>query len=245
MADSAITDAAETLLPAGNGPFIFTCEHASNRLVGVEADDSDRHLLDDHWGWDIGAADVVRALATRHACPAVLSRFSRLIIDPNRDLLEETLIPVSTHDGPVSFNQDLTPQARQDRIDSLWSGYHHAVDEAVTERLGHGQVHLVSVHSFTPVWLGHARPMEIGVLFDEYHEHAMHLAGALGEQGFEVSLNEPYTGKSGLIYSIARHGRRHEVPFMELEIRNDLIDTPDKADDVAARLWRALDVFTP
>jgi predicted N-formylglutamate amidohydrolase len=73
----------------------------------------------------------------------------------------------------------------------------------------------------------------------------MHLAAALGEQGFEVSLNEPYTGKSGLIYSVARHGRRHDIPFMELELRNDLINTPDKAVGVARRLWAALDVFQP
>lgn len=244
MADGPVlSDAAEILVQEGAGPFVFTCEHASNRLVGVQPTEGDRALLDDHWGWDLGAADVVRAMATAHDCPAVLSRFTRLLIDPNRDLFEESLIPTETHDGPISFNQDLDDDARQGRIDALWSGYHGAVDDVVSARLQRGPARLVSVHSFTPVWLGHQRPMEVGVLFDEYHEHAMQLASALGEQGFAVSLNEPYTGKSGLIYSIARHGRRHDVPFMELEIRNDLLDAPDKVADVAARVWRALDAF--
>lgn len=231
--------------PEGAGPFIFTCEHASNRLVGVTADASDRALLDDHWGWDIGAADVVRALCEATGSVGVLSRFSRLVIDPNRDLDEPSLILPACHGQPVSFNTAVDEVERARRIDGLWRPFHEAVDRTVKARLARGPAHLVSVHSFTPVWLGHPRPMELGVLFDEHHEVAFLAEGALREQGFEVSLNEPYSGKSGLIYSVARHGRAHDVPFLELEVRNDLIATPESARAVAARIREALRFFEP
>src|SRR5262245_939163 len=68
--------------PRAGGPFVFTCEHAGNELFEWRAQPADWPLLADHWGWDIGAADLVRALAARLRCCAVLARFSRLICDP-------------------------------------------------------------------------------------------------------------------------------------------------------------------
>ena len=97
-----------------------------------------------------------------------------------------------------------------------------------------------AIHSFTPVYLGQSRPMEVGVLFDAYHEAAWRLEGALAEAGFATALNAPYSGMDGLIYSARRHGRAHGLVYLELEVRQDLIDTPARAAAVAERLAPAL-----
>ena len=106
-------------------------------------------------------------------------------------------------------------------------------------------VRLCSIHSFTPMYLGRARPMEVGVLFDAHDEHAWRLEGALAEQGFEAVLNAPYSGHDGLIYAAQRHGRAHDLVYLELEVRQDLIDTTAKALATGRRIARALATFAP
>ena len=109
-----------------------------------------------------------------------------------------------------------------------------------------GPVHLVSMHSYTADYLGEKRPMEIGVLFDEHEGYAEAIADALAAEGFSVALNAPYSGRTGaFVYSIMRHGRQHGVPFIELEVRQDLLADPASIDGVAQRIGRALTVFAP
>ncbi len=229
-----------------SGPFVLTCEHASNRLVGVVANAADRALLDDHWGFDRGIAPVTEAMARALDCVAVLSDFSRLLVDPNRPIDSPTLVVERCGEVPVSFNQGLAPADVRHRIETLYAPYHGTVDRVCRARLARGPAHLVSMHSYTPDFLGQRRSMEIGVLFDDYEAEAEALGGALEKQGFAVALNEPYSGKAGAFtYSIMKHGQAHGVPFIELEVRNDLIETVDQQADVAARIGEALRVFAP
>lgn len=229
-----------------DGPFVFTCEHASNRLVGVEATAADRALLDDHWGWDRGIAPVTEALARQLDSVAVLSDFSRLLVDPNRALDSPTLVVERCGEAPVSFNQGLDKAAIRHRIETLYAPYHGAIDRVCRARLARGPAHLVSMHSYTPDYLGQKRAMEIGVLFDEYEKEAEWLGAALSAEGFVVALNEPYSGKAGAFtYSIMKHGQAHGVPFLELEVRNDLLASAEQQADVAERIGRALKAFAP
>ena len=101
---------------------------------------------------------------------------------------------------------------------------------------------LLSVHSYTPVYLGQRRAVEVGVLFDAYDELAEPLCEALSAAGFDARLNEPYSGKPphNLIYSAKHHGDAHGVPYLELEVRQDLIATPAAAAAVARRIAPAL-----
>jgi predicted N-formylglutamate amidohydrolase len=87
--------------------------------------------------------------------------------------------------------------------------------------------------------------MEVGVLFDAYDRHAWRLEGALGEQGFEAVRNAPYSGMDGLIYAAQRHGRTHDIAYLELEVRQDLIDTPKKALATGERIAAALSCYAP
>ena len=83
------------------------------------------------------------------------------------------------------------------------------------------------------------------MLFDDHEAHAERLADALAGEGFAVARNEPYSGYAGLIYAARRHGRAHGIPYLELEVRNDLIDTPARAAAAAERIARALAAYAP
>jgi predicted N-formylglutamate amidohydrolase len=232
--------------PSEPGPFVFTCEHATRLLPEWEPTPADRPFLEDHWGWDIGAADLTRSLVARTGSTGVLSRFSRLVCDPNRDPTEPSFVVERADEHALSFNRGIDRLERRRRQQRYFDPFHDAIDRTLVARRALGApVRLCSIHSFTPVFLGRKRPMEIGVLFDRFDEEAWHLEGALAEQGFEVALNAPYSAKDGLIYSAERHGAAHDIVYLELEVRQDLIETADSAAAIAARIARALEAYAP
>jgi predicted N-formylglutamate amidohydrolase len=87
--------------------------------------------------------------------------------------------------------------------------------------------------------------MEVGVLFDAHCGHARRLEQGLAKQGFETALNAPYSGRDGLIYSALRHGTAHDIVYLELEVRQDLIDTPARALATGRRIAQALAHYAP
>ena len=215
---------------------MYTCEHASNRVPRpLRATAADRALLAMHWGYDIGAAWITRRLARGDA--AVLARTSRLVLDANRAPEDPTLILTDTHDGPVSFNQALSSSAVAKRIERYHAPLHAEIGRVVAAlqpRL------LVSIHTFTPTWQGVPREVEAGVLFDDHDGIALNLVDALRASGWRTEANEPYSGKAGLIYSAARHGTAASVPYLEIEVRQDLVNTRPKAEAAADRIRSAL-----
>ena len=91
-----------------------------------------------------------------------------------------------------------------------------------------------------------ARPTEVGVLFDQYEQAAQDVCDALTREGFVADLNKPYSGVAGeLMYSAHRHGQHHQIPYLELEIRQDLLSSSENIQSVAQRIARALNVFRP
>ena len=232
--------------PAAGGPFVLSCEHATHELPEWEPDAGDHRFLAEHWGWDIGAADLTRALCRLTGSCAVLARFSRLVCDPNRDPAEPSFVVEAIEGRPLALNRDLDAAECRRRRERYFDPYHAAIDRTLRARRERGgEFRLCAIHSFTPVWLGQARPMEVGVLFDAFDEQAWRLEGALAAEGFAVALNAPYSGRDGLIYSARRHGRAHGLVYLELEVRQDLIDSPAKAERIAARIARALRAFAP
>jgi len=208
----------------GEGPLALTCEHASNRLPPwLTWPAADRWLVGTHWAWDIGIAEVTLQLAERLEVTAAFAGFSRLVADPNRDLDDPTLIRAEAHGRKVALNQDLTPEERARRLE-LWQAYHDAIDGVLRAQPGNS---LLSMHSFTPHYEDDApRGMEVGVLFDRDEAAAHRLAAALAAEGLNVALNEPYSGKGGLMYCVERHAEPEGRVALELEIRQDLADDP-------------------
>ena len=220
-----MSEAVEIGQGAADAAWALTCEHASEALPdGWSWPEADRRWLGTHWAIDIGAAELTRAVATALQAPSVLARFSRLLVDPNRSLSAGTLFRRHCDGIEVELNKALSFEEKQRRIHACYEPFHHAVD-AMLRATPHA--HVLSMHSFTPVYEGGApRWMEVGVLFDRDEALAHTVAGRLEAHGLKVAINEPYTGKGGLMHSASGHAETHGRLSVELEIRQDLASDP-------------------
>jgi predicted N-formylglutamate amidohydrolase len=222
---------------------VLLCDHASNRLpeeyggLGLEASQFERHIA-----YDIGAADLTRGLARRLNACAVLSCFSRLLIDPNRGMDDPTLIMRLSDGAVVPGNRDVDAAERARRIARFHRPYHEAIAGAVAEVRAGGHVpFLVSVHSFTPVWRGWQRPWHVGILWDRDEEVARAMIrGFLSQGDLVVGDNEPYHGAlEG--DTLNTHGTRAGLPHALIEIRQDLIAGKSGVDEWVERVAKVVE----
>lgn len=215
--------------------WLITCDHASNHVpadinggdLGICADDMARHIA-----YDVGAAGVTRALAAQLDAPAILSCFSRLVIDPNRGEDDPTLI-MKLYDGTIIPANRHVDRAETDRrLEGLYRPYHSAY-AAIAAR--HPNRVVCAIHSFTPCLRGrHPRPWEVAVL----HSHrdsrlALPLIDRLRHEGYVTGDNQPYNGHLDGD-AIDQHCLQHGRPNVLIEVRNDLI-----ADPAGQALWAA------
>ena len=197
--------------------WVLTCEHASNQLPSPWSwSDDDVWLRDQHWAYDIGAAALTRSLAAETGAPAVLARFSRLLIDPNRPPDSATLCRTTADGKPVQLNAQVDDLPARMRY---WSAYHDAVASQVEAS---SAPVVFAIHSFTPVYEGQRRQLEVGVLFDREEDLAGSLVALLRADGLQVKRNEPYSGKAVMIYAAERHASACGKGALEIEVRQDL-----------------------
>ncbi|MFT5358916.1 MAG: putative N-formylglutamate amidohydrolase [Polyangiales bacterium] len=211
---------------AGVGPIVLTCEHASEFMPsGYAWPDADARLVGTHWAFDPGARDLTLELAEVLRAPAVLSCFSRLLVDPNRPEDSPTLFRHLAEGEKVMLNEDLRDEEKDRRIRELYRPYHGAVDALMR---GSGATVAFSVHTFTPLYEGKTRDIEVGILFDEAESDAEVLCQAIADAGWDARLNEPYSGKEGLMYCVDHHATAHGLRPIEIEVRHDLAVDPAK-----------------
>ena len=225
--------------------WVLSCEHASASLpreyhgLGVS-----RHERYDHIGWDIGARGVQREIAKRLGAPAVASRWSRLLIDCNRDLHDDTLI-VHTSDGVrIPGNVRVSRAERARRIALAHTPYHTAMDRMVARaKRAHpdAAVQLLALHSFTPVMNGEDRPWQVGILWRGDQRLSAPVLAALRARGdLVVGDNQPYSGIRDFGFTVQFHAQRPRLPHVMIEVRQNEIDTPEGAQRYAAILHAAL-----
>jgi predicted N-formylglutamate amidohydrolase len=190
----------ETVAGRLDAGVLIVCDHASNAIPpGYGSLGLKRETLERHIAYDIGAAGLARALAGRLEAPAVLSTFSRLLIDPNRGADDPTLV-MRYSDGaivPGNARADAAEIAR--RLEHFWAPYRNAVAAKVEAMMATGEPPaLVSIHSFTPVWRGAPRRWKVGVLWDRDDRISKPLLKALAAEPDlhvdGVGDNEPYDG---------------------------------------------------
>jgi predicted N-formylglutamate amidohydrolase len=242
-------DPVETINANGVGDAVLVCDHASNRVpkrlgnLGLEPD-----LLADHIGWDPGAADVARRLATHLDSPLVLSGYSRLVIDCNRPLGHAESIAERSAGVSIPGNLGLSPLERSIRIDALFRPYHAAI-AGLLDRRSHRPTLLISIHSFTPILNCQLRPWHIGISHWRDSRLAALLLGALRRTGnFTIGDNAPYPIENNIDYTIPLHGEGRGLPSVMVEIRQDVIRTSAGATAWAARLaaaYRFIEVEVP
>lgn len=231
--------------PSGSAPAVLLCDHASRFVpramanLGLSEAELARHI-----GWDIGVAEVTRTLADRLDAPAVLSHFSRLIVDPNRAADDPTLVPKLSDGIIVPANRDLSDAACEARLATFYRPYHDAIAQVLdrTART-HAASAVVSMHSFTPVFKSQARPWQIGILWNRDPRLPAPLIAGLRGMGLTIGDNEPYSGRDGHGYTLHTHAEPRGLPHALIEIRQDLIDTRQGAADWAARLGRVLEAL--
>jgi predicted N-formylglutamate amidohydrolase len=224
---------------------LIICDHASNAIPpGYATLGLPREALERHIAYDIGAAHVTRALARILSAPAVLSTYSRLVIDPNRGLDDPTLVMRYSDGAIVPGNAYIDAAEIAHRSTQLWAPYRQEIAATVDAMMATGEPPaLISIHSFTPVMRSRARPWKIGVLWDLDDRVPKPLIEAmLGEpdlRASEVGDNEPYDGAlaGDTIDEIATaRGLANAL----IEIRQDLIAERRSAIAWAERLARAL-----
>ncbi|SPH24545.1 hypothetical protein DEA8626_03597 [Defluviimonas aquaemixtae] len=213
------------------GPFLIVCEHASNHFprtfgsLGLEAEAQNAHVA-----WDPGALPLARALANALDATLVSAGISRLIYDLNRPPNSAGAMTERSELFEVPGNFALAAAERQRRTDLVYLPFHAALHAEIARRLASGRRPvIVTVHSFTPIYFGTRRDVELGIIHDADPRLAEAvLAEAKARTGLNCRLNEPYSAADGVTHLLRLQATPYGLPNVMLEIRNNLI-----ADDVA------------
>lgn len=220
----------------GRSPFVLICEHASRLLprklgdLGLPEAELQRHIA-----WDIGAENVARLLSRLIDAPLLLQRYSRLAYDCNRPPESPDSIPEVSELTAIPGNRKLSPGDRLARIAEIYRPFHDGVSAVLDRRAAAGARSIVvSIHSFTPVYKGKQRSVELGIL----HDRDTSLSSKLikGFPNVDARLNEPYGPKDGVLHTLNMHGFARGLEHAMIEIRNDLVANERGQDEWAQRL---------
>jgi len=220
----------------GRSPFVLICEHAANTMpkalgtLGLADAELTRHIA-----WDIGAEKVGRLLSRLMDAPLLLQRYSRLAYDCNRPPESPDSIPEMSELTAIPGNRKLSAEDRLARAREIYRPFHDGVSAVLDRRAAGGQRSLVvSIHSFTPVYKGKPRSVELGILHDRDTTLSAKLIKSF--PNVDARLNEPYGPKDGVLHTLNLHGFARGLQHAMIEIRNDLVSTERGQDEWAQRL---------
>ena len=225
-------------------PVLLVCDHASHRfprsLGTMGLDYLNRHS---HVVHDIGAGALVEMLANTLGVTAVLCQYSRLIVDCNRELVDHNAF-LKFNDGvDIPANHNLRSDEKEKRASEIYWPYHNAIEGQIGRLKDQGiNPVFISVHSFSPVINGEARKWEIGVLWDKDSTTAEFFLSNLGEAGYFVGDNKPYSGKDPEDFTIDHHAEPSGLPHVGIEIRQDLIHHSDGIKRISGILQKTINL---
>jgi len=213
---------------------LIVCEHASNYIplhlknLGLSHDAQFSHAA-----WDPGALGVAASMADLLPALLISGRVSRLVYDCNRPPEAASAIPDKSEVYDIPGNVNLSAKERQKRIDCVYRPFETALYDHI--KLHRDTLALmVTIHSFTPVFHGKQRDVDIGILHGKDSQFAHAMMGAIPpETKFDVRLNEPYSAQDGVAHTLDLHGAGNGLANVMIEIRNDLIQTPDNQRELA------------
>ena len=220
---------------------MLICEHASNAVAGPWCA-ADPALLASHAASDPGALGLAQALGQSlaragHRVELIHAPYSRLIYDLNRSPDRPDACPAQSEVHRIPLNHDLSRAERLARMTRLYLPFHDLVRARIARALVLGaRPALVTVHSFSPVWHGVARQVQFGVIHDDLPALAQAIVAQAKEIGLETELNAPYCAADHVTHTLRLHALPYGLDNAMLELRNDLIVTPDQQADIAARL---------
>ncbi|MFD1328629.1 N-formylglutamate amidohydrolase [Mycoplana ramosa] len=209
------------------GRVILVCEHASRQLpkalgtLGLSEE-----ALASHIAWDPGALAVARRIASELDATLIFQRFSRLAYDCNRPPESPAAMPEKSEIFDIPGNAGLDQAARGARTQALYLPFRDALSRLVKGRIAEGRAPvIVTIHSFTPIYFGQPRAVEIGVLHDSDTRLADAMLAAANRAGdrYDVRRNEPYGPADGVTHTLKEHGLANGLANVMVEVRNDLI----------------------
>ena len=205
---------------------ILVCEHASRvlpRSLGTLG--LPEEALASHIAWDPGALAVSRLMAKSLDASLLYQRFSRLVYDCNRPPESPAAMPEKSEVFDVPGNAGLNQAARDARTEALYLPFREKLSRLVKERIAEGRAPvIVTMHSFTPVYFGRQRAVEIGILHDADTRLAdAMLAEATVDGRYDARRNEPYGPEDGVTHTLKEHGLSNGLANVMIEVRNDLI----------------------
>lgn len=227
---------------SGCSDFVLVCEHASSHIparyggLGLSEDTATSHAA-----WDPGAYGVARNLSQILDAPLVASTVSRLVYDCNRPPESPTAIREVSERHDIPGNRNLTPAQRAERVATVYRPFETALSQLLDSR---NTAILVTLHSFTPVFHGETRKVQLGILHDEDSTLADEmLERASAHTALRTERNAPYGPEDGVTHTLKHHAQPRGWLNVMLEIRNDMIATPLQqnlvARDIAALLTDA------
>jgi predicted N-formylglutamate amidohydrolase len=241
--DNDWPEAVEVLNEAGRSDIVLLCEHASNHIPAEYARlGLDAHHLRRHIAWDIGAAELTRRLSARLDAPAFLATYSRLLLDLNRPLGSPGSIPARSEDTDIPGNADVGAVEAARRAERMFFPFHDRVaghlDARERDRL---PTRIVTIHSFTPVFLGVSRLWHAGVLSDRAGNFGDAILSELRANGsLHVAANVPYTISRDADYAVPVHGDDRGLDAVLIEVRQDLVSDTEGIERWTDRLACAL-----
>jgi predicted N-formylglutamate amidohydrolase len=201
---------------------VVVCEHASASIppqfnnLGLSPS-----ALQSHVAWDPGAIELAAKIAARLDAVLVASKISRLVYDCNRPPEAPDAMPALTEVCDVPGNADLSAAQKAERVATYYEPFRATLAAVTGEK---SAPVLVTVHSFTPVFHGQKRDVEIGILHDRDTRLAdAMLSMATAHTDHAVSRNEPYGPDDGVTHTLKEHALPGGHLNVMLEVRNDLI----------------------
>ncbi|NPU64760.1 N-formylglutamate amidohydrolase [Bradyrhizobium sp. 83012] len=227
----------------GASALVFTCDHYGRLLPRALGDlGLDESELERHIAWDIGIAGVAEQVSRALDAHLLAQRYSRLVIDCNRWPQAPNAIPMISERTTIPGNEGLTHEDAELRRRAIFVPYHDRITAVLDARKQAGRpTILVSLHSFTPVYAGIARPWHIGTLYQHDKVLPPLLLKALrAEPDLVVGDNQPYAVGDNTDYTIPVHGEGRGLINSGIEIRQNEIAEPEGQQVWAERLIRIL-----
>ncbi len=218
-----------------NANIVLVCEHAScffpERFMGLGLSQADQQS---HAAWDPGALPLAEEMAETLGAPLVAGGVSRLIYDLNRPPSAPGAMSSQSERVTVPGNAHLTSAARAERTAQYYEPFKRGLAGVLDN---HNDPVLVTVHSFTPVYHGKTRDLDIGILHDSDTRFAdTMLATAQEFTDLRVLRNAPYGPEHGVTHTLIEHGVARGLRNVMLEIRNDLITNASEQSAMAQML---------
>ena len=216
---------------------LIIADHASNYVpkeynkLGLS-----NFFLNQHIAFDIGIKELSLDLSNQLKCRIIQGKYSRLLIDLNRDLDDPTVIPEIVDRKIIPGNIGLSKSEVRLRVKKIYNKYHHQIDQTIkNEKI---KV-ILSLHSFNPIFKNKKRLLEFGILSNEDKNLSSIIIDQLRMQQLNVGDNKPYKGNL-IGDSMCRHGLRNKLPHALIEVRNDLLSNPTKIKRVSRLLHKTI-----